>query len=134
MTHLYNQLLNIWNFLLIYGVLSTNLLLKYSKYLAILVVVDIKIILRSLCLSKYCLMQKKKRSNSTNLSCTSSRMITLYFSAFKPFSSISSSSFEHNLRFFWVYLVPYMVTNFSTYFTFSSLHHNSSNCNHNKSP
>lgn len=47
--------------------------------------------LRSLFLSKYCFTQTRTRSDSTDLSCTSSRMMTLYLSACKPFSSISSS-------------------------------------------
>lgn len=48
--------------------------------------------LRSLFFSKNCFTQTRTRSDSTDLSCTSSRIITLYLSAFNPFSRISSNN------------------------------------------
>ena len=47
--------------------------------------------LRSLFLIRNCLRQTRTRSDSTDRSCTSSRIITLYFSAFVPFSRSSSN-------------------------------------------
>lgn len=47
--------------------------------------------LKPLFRSKNCFMQTRTRSDSTDLSCTSSRTITLYLSAFIPFSRISSN-------------------------------------------